>query len=83
MSLLNDTFPSNLQRVFLTIQCRIKDYLEQGQSRGHTDPHLDPNDLAEFILDSWKGALLRMKVEQSTQPLLIFEEMIFSHILSH
>jgi len=81
MSLLNDTFRSNLQRVFMTIQCRIKDYIEQGRARGHIDPHLDPDDLAQFILDSWEGALLRMKVEQSTQPLLIFEKMIFSHIL--
>ncbi len=82
MSLLNETFRSNLQRVFNIIQGNIKDYIEQGLAQGDIDPHFDPNDLAQFILDSWEGALLRMKVEQSPQPLLIFEKMIFDHMLN-
>jgi TetR/AcrR family transcriptional regulator, transcriptional repressor for nem operon len=82
MSLLNESFRSNLQRVFSAIQRKVRDYIVHGQAQGDIDPRLDPNDLAQFIVDSWEGALLRMKVEQSTQPLLIFEKMIFSHMLS-
>lgn len=82
MSLLNDTFRSNLQRVFSAMQLKIRDYIEQGQAQGDIDPRFDPNNMAQFILDSWEGALLRMKVEQSIQPLLIFEMMIFGHLLT-
>jgi len=32
-------------------------------------------------LNSWQGALLRMKAEGNAQPLLLFEKMVFGKVL--
>jgi TetR/AcrR family transcriptional repressor of nem operon len=37
--------------------------------------------LADFIFNSWEGALLRMRAEKSDAPLLAFKQMIFGRIL--
>jgi TetR/AcrR family transcriptional regulator, transcriptional repressor for nem operon len=37
--------------------------------------------LADFIFNSWEGALLRMRAEKSDGPLLAFKQMIFGGIL--
>jgi TetR/AcrR family transcriptional repressor of nem operon len=37
--------------------------------------------LADFIFNSWEGALLRMRTETSDAPLLAFKQMNFGRIL--
>jgi TetR/AcrR family transcriptional repressor of nem operon len=37
--------------------------------------------LADFILNSWEGALLRMRIEKSDAPLIEFKKVIFEKIL--
>ena len=37
--------------------------------------------LAKFVLNSWEGALLRMRAEKSDAPLLDFKEIVFKKIL--
>lgn len=37
--------------------------------------------LAQFILNSWEGALLRMRVEKNDQPLRDFHDVVFGSIL--
>jgi TetR/AcrR family transcriptional repressor of nem operon len=37
--------------------------------------------LARFVLNSWEGALLRMRAEKSDAPLLEFKEIIFGKVL--
>ena len=36
---------------------------------------------ADFILSSWEGALLRMKAESNTSPLILVEQMVFGRVL--
>jgi TetR/AcrR family transcriptional repressor of nem operon len=45
------------------------------------DPALDICETADFILNSWEGALLRMKAESTTDPLILFEKMVFGRVL--
>ncbi|TGV32549.1 TetR family transcriptional regulator, partial [bacterium M00.F.Ca.ET.168.01.1.1] len=40
----------------------------------------DADDLADFLLSSWQGAMLRMKVERSPEPLERFKKIIFSTV---
>ncbi|MDW3689418.1 TetR family transcriptional regulator C-terminal domain-containing protein [Cupriavidus sp. CV2] len=37
--------------------------------------------LAQFLLNSWEGALLRMRVEKSDGPLRDFVKVIFESVL--
>lgn len=41
----------------------------------------NPAPLARFVLNSWEGALLRMRVDKSTAPLDDFIEIVFSSVL--
>lgn len=52
---------------------RYRDKLQEALARGQQENHfrLDKSavEMADFLADAWQGALLRMKVEQSTRPL--------------
>ena len=43
--------------------------LERGQRQGSVRRDRSPQNMANLMLNSWQGALLRMKVEQSVAPL--------------
>jgi TetR/AcrR family transcriptional regulator, transcriptional repressor for nem operon len=45
------------------------------------DGDLPALDLADFLLASWQGAILRMKVERSPEPLERFTRIVFSTVL--
>jgi len=50
------------------------------QSAGEIDSQFDALDLAEFLLASWEGAILRMKVERSPAALERFKTIFFATI---
>ncbi|CAM5207680.1 Transcriptional regulator, TetR family OS=Bosea thiooxidans OX=53254 GN=SAMN05660750_03394 PE=4 SV=1 [Bosea thiooxidans] len=47
------------------------------QQAGTIPARFAPDDLAEFLLASWQGAILRMKVERSRAPLDRFRRIAF------
>ena len=47
------------------------------QASGEIASDFDSADLAEFLLASWQGAMLRMKVERSAAPLERFKKIVF------
>ncbi|WP_173082859.1 TetR/AcrR family transcriptional regulator [Fundidesulfovibrio magnetotacticus] len=57
-------------------------FLRQAQERGELDPALDADATAAFILDAMEGALLRMKVEKSAEPLDRCRAFVFSKLLA-
>jgi TetR/AcrR family transcriptional repressor of nem operon len=50
------------------------------QSAGEIDSHFDATELAEFLLASWEGAILRMKVERSPAALERFKNIVFETV---
>jgi TetR/AcrR family transcriptional repressor of nem operon len=54
------------------------DCIAEGQSAGEISTDFTPLDLADFLLSSWQGAMLRMKVERSPEPLERFKRIIFA-----
>lgn len=48
---------------------RLATLIEQAQQQGLVRSDLPPATLSSFFWDAWEGAVLRMKVEHSTQPL--------------
>ena len=81
MSILSDTFQARLKSVFNGMKTAIRKCLAEAQARNEIDPRLDPDETADFIVNSWQGALLRMKAEGNTRPLFLFEKMLFGRVL--
>jgi len=50
------------------------------QSAGEVDSQFDATELAEFLLASWEGAILRMKVERSSAALERFKTIVFETV---
>lgn len=51
--------------------------IAEAQQAGTIPTRFAPDDLAEFLLASWQGAILRMKVERSPAPLDRFRRIAF------
>jgi TetR/AcrR family transcriptional repressor of nem operon len=56
--------------------------IAEAQTAGEIDSAFDPTDLAEFLLTSWEGAILRMKVERSPAALDRFKNIVFQTVFS-
>jgi TetR/AcrR family transcriptional regulator, transcriptional repressor for nem operon len=59
----------------------IENCLSEDQNAGPTGNQLHAASLANFILNSWEGSLLRMRVEKSDAPLVEFKMIVFGRIL--
>jgi len=54
--------------------------IAEAQASGEIDSKFDPVELAEFLLASWEGAILRMKVERGPAALDRFKNIIFETV---
>jgi len=54
--------------------------IAEAQAAGEIAATFDPTDLAEFLLASWQGAILRMKVERGPEPLERFKRIAFATV---
>ena len=55
--------------------------LSEAQKTGELSGDFDVRDAANFIVSSWQGALLRMKIQKGSEPLENHRKFIFSYIL--
>ncbi|WP_300296322.1 TetR family transcriptional regulator C-terminal domain-containing protein [Ferrovibrio sp.] len=55
--------------------------IAQAQAAGEISDAFAPDDLADFLLSSWEGAILRMKVARTAEPLERFKQIVFATIL--
>jgi TetR/AcrR family transcriptional repressor of nem operon len=56
--------------------------IAQAQQDGVIDRQVPAAVLARFVLNSWEGALLRMRAEKSEKPLLEFKVVVFNSLLA-
>lgn len=54
--------------------------IAEGQAAGEFTHEFTADDLADFLLTTWQGAMLRMKVDRSPEPLERFKEIIFATV---
>jgi TetR/AcrR family transcriptional repressor of nem operon len=54
--------------------------IAEAQASGEIDSTFDATDLAEFLLASWEGAILRMKVERGPAALERFKKIAFETV---
>jgi TetR/AcrR family transcriptional regulator, transcriptional repressor for nem operon len=55
--------------------------LREARELGHLSQSMDIHDTAHFIISSWEGALMLMKVAKSTEPLETHTRFLFDYIL--
>lgn len=69
MSDINEKFQQLLDKEFDRFEAVITTCLLEAQEAGDLSKEKDPKQLAAFILNSWHGALLRMKSTGNSKPL--------------
>ncbi len=69
-----------LEAIFREWRVPFAACIAEAQTAGEIDSTFDPVDLAEFLLASWEGAILRMKVERSSAALDRFKTIIFQTV---
>ena len=56
--------------------------VRSGQAQGEIRGDLDADEVATFLLSSWQGAMMRMKVDRSPKPVEQFKRVLFATVLS-
>jgi TetR/AcrR family transcriptional repressor of nem operon len=72
---------STLQAGFASWQDMVCEVLDEAVARKDLPPDFATRQIAEFLVNGWEGALIRMKAEKSVEPLHNFIETIFGHVL--
>jgi TetR/AcrR family transcriptional repressor of nem operon len=60
----------------------FEDCIAEAQAQGTLSDRFPAALLGRFVLNSWEGALLRMRAEKSDVPLLEFKEIVFGRLLA-
>lgn len=81
MSDLSEPFRAKIGEVYVRMHTWIARILAEARDAGELPAGLEPQQTAWFILNSWEGAIMHMKLSKTTEPLRIFRRMIFDHIL--
>ena len=69
-----------LEAIFQEWRVPFSACIAEAQKAGEIDATFDPTDLAEFLLASWEGAILRMRVERGPAPLDRFKNIVFQTV---
>jgi TetR/AcrR family transcriptional repressor of nem operon len=69
-----------LDAIFQEWQALFASCIEAAQSAGEVDSQFSATELAEFLLASWEGAILRMKVERGPAALERFKTIAFETV---
>jgi TetR/AcrR family transcriptional regulator, transcriptional repressor for nem operon len=81
MGVLSEAFQTKLKAVLDAMKASIRECLEQAQESNEISDQLNADEIADFILNSWEGAFLRMKAEGNTGPLILFQNTVFGILL--
>jgi TetR/AcrR family transcriptional repressor of nem operon len=74
----SETLRARLGEIFAEWRAPFAACIAEGQAIGEIDGAFAPEELAEFLLSSWEGAILRMKVERNGEPLERFKRIAFA-----
>jgi TetR/AcrR family transcriptional repressor of nem operon len=69
-----------LAEIFREWRAPFAECIKEAQSSGEIASTFAPEELADFLLSSWEGAILRMKVERNAEPLERFKRIAFSTV---
>jgi len=78
---INERFAEGISRGFDEIESKILGCINDAIKSGDVPESVDAEAAASFILNSWEGAIVRVKVDKSLTPLDLLEDFIFNKIL--
>jgi len=81
MSDLSEKFRQKLMNSFHKMQKKVLLFLEPAVENGELFIEGKKEDLADFIVNSWEGALMRVKVTRSRVPMILFYKIVFNDLL--
>ena len=77
---LSEMLRTRLANIFVEWRTPFAACIAEGQAAGEIGRSFAPEELAEFLLSSWEGAILRMKVERNAEPLERFKRIVFDTV---
>ena len=77
---INMRFASLLQKVFIEYEEIFEKCIQQAMEQGEINSDKSAKKIAGFIFNSFEGAVLRMKVDKSIEPIAILSEFIETEI---
>jgi len=77
----NEKFRTILDTEFNECEAIIVECLKQAQAEGSVSENMDCSLIGSFLLNSWHGAIVRMKSTGTTKPLDDFKSTVFSKLL--
>jgi TetR/AcrR family transcriptional repressor of nem operon len=77
----SEVFRSRLDQVFRSWKQRFVQVLTEARDAGELTCDADPEQLAEFLLSGWEGAILRAKVTRSVEPMRAFVDLFLDRVL--
>jgi TetR/AcrR family transcriptional repressor of nem operon len=78
----SDTTQALLEESFGQWQSAVAALLQEAVDHGDLPASTQPDELAEFLLNSYEGALVRSKADRSAKPLTTFLHFAFTALLS-
>ncbi|WP_132528498.1 TetR/AcrR family transcriptional regulator [Rhizobium sp. BK376] len=70
-----------LSEIFPEWSAPFAECIAEGQASGEISDAFEPDDMAEFLIAAWEGAILRMKVSRDAEPLERFRRFVFATVL--
>lgn len=81
MSCQSETLRQRLYEVITNWSKLFSECIKEGQDKGEINKDFSSDELAEFFLSGWQGAILRSKTTLDTKPLDTFMELTFDGLL--
>jgi TetR/AcrR family transcriptional repressor of nem operon len=77
----SDSIQGILHESFSIWQSALADVLREAIDRGDLAPTFEPEEMADFLINGYEGALLRSKADRSMKPLETFVHFTFTVLL--
>jgi TetR/AcrR family transcriptional repressor of nem operon len=74
----SDLCQGSLREAVHRYRDKLREGLARAQQEGCFRQDLDAKDMADFLVNVWQGALLRMKIERSVRPLIQFSDFLLN-----
>ncbi len=81
MSDLNETFREKIGSIYDALCSLLHRCILEARQAGALPEGVDAREAAEYIFDSWEGAVMHMKLAKSARPLVTFKKMLFATLL--
>lgn len=77
---LNPAFSDKLTTSVEIMAKIYQDILDEAKGADDLEKDLDTAQMAEFIVTSWHGALIKMKINRSVEPLRLHKKLILKFV---